>query len=234
MLRAACPRARHTDCFHLSHEERDPKLPPQGDCRPLGGSRCQRMWVSHYFVGEEHKDAKGRLDLAGRRLTRLIKCSNGLLGRRRSQSVKCLGPFLGLLHGKKCEILLTFCNNLPRRKNYKAIWEATPRPASVVFGGGFPPLEKQARNSSGPLETGGMDQSTRPGLTPKGGDTTEQRAQGRGHCPLLHLRMPGPPQPGLGKAQRQGPWPGQSCASPRSGTAPDGGRKGKGSTWTPA
>lgn len=142
----------HGLCFHLSHEEKDPELPPQGDYRPLGGPR---MWVSHYLLGEEHKDPKGRLDLAGRWPTCLIKCSNGLLGRRRSQSLKCLGLFLGLLHGKKCEILLTFCNNLLKRKNYKAIWEATPRPASVVFGGGFLPLEKQARNSSGPPETGG-------------------------------------------------------------------------------
>lgn len=99
--------------------------------------------------------------MAGRWPTCLIKCSNGLLGRRRSQSLKCLGLFLGLLHGKKCEILLTFCNNLLKRKNYKAIWEATPRPASVVFGGGFPPLEKQARNSSGPLETGGLERPSR-------------------------------------------------------------------------
>lgn len=175
------------------------------------------MWVSHYFLGEEHKDAKGLLDLAGRWPTCLIKCSNGLLGRRRSQSLKCLGLFLGLLHGKKCEILLTFCNNLLKRKNYKAIWEATPHPASVVFGGGFPPLEKQARNSSGPLETGGLERPSR--ANPQRRGCCRAESSGTGTLP------PTPPLDARAPAAwtRQGPMPGtlarsELCGSPQRGS----------------
>lgn len=99
-LPCAPGQGTRTLCFHLLQGEGNDDLLSQGDCRPLGESGCQRMWVSHYILGEKHKDAKGRLDLAGCWPTCLIKCSNGLLGRLRSQSLKCLGLILGLLHGK--------------------------------------------------------------------------------------------------------------------------------------
>lgn len=75
----------------------------------------------------------------------------------------------------KCKSLLTFCNNLLKGKNHKAIWEATPCAALLVFGGCFLPLEtlppRLSRDCEEALEL--LDQD-RP---PKGRDNVVLRAR---------------------------------------------------------
>lgn len=107
-------------------------ITPRGDRRPLGESRHQSTWVSHYFSGRKHKLGKdGWTWLDNGQLPH--KMPSWVFGKAEITKCNTPRPDSGIASWGNWEIFLKFYD-LPKRKNYKAVWEVTPCPVLLILG----------------------------------------------------------------------------------------------------